>query len=184
VVLFGILPFLFGLRGKSVSDGILVGTGIAIVWYTVETYYLRRESMRQTDALIHPLLIAGIDKIESRDTGRYEDTVVVRNVGKGPALYVEVEDVELAHPDLGQIVTRFQIIDVVPVGERVVVGAVTYFCGDGRTATELGGSIAHLNPSYANASYMMVIRCRDTNGAEHKSVVQMGVGRIRLVDHL
>ena len=31
----------------SLSDGVLIGTGVAVIWYTIETYYLRREMAEQ-----------------------------------------------------------------------------------------------------------------------------------------
>ena len=44
VGLFIMLPLITSAFGGGYTLGVYIGTGIAVLWYTVETYYLRRET--------------------------------------------------------------------------------------------------------------------------------------------
>lgn len=67
---------------EILGNTILFGTAIAIIWYTIETNELRRETIRQTDLSILPSL--AISK-----TGK--NIFQICNVGKGPANNIEFE---------------------------------------------------------------------------------------------
>ncbi len=73
---------------KDYGEGVLVGTGVAVLWYTVEAFYLRRETVRQNEILVSPFLIAYMTP----------PNVVLKNVGKGLALFVRVDDMTLRDP--------------------------------------------------------------------------------------
>jgi len=49
VGLFIIVPVLACVLGGGYALGVYIGTGIAVLWYTVETYYLRRETTRSVE---------------------------------------------------------------------------------------------------------------------------------------
>src|SRR6266850_6939287 len=46
VSLFVVLPLITCALGQGYTLGVYIGTGIAVLWYTVETYYLRQETAR------------------------------------------------------------------------------------------------------------------------------------------
>src|SRR5712691_10426564 len=107
VLLFVVLPLVVVRVFKgSFADGVLMGTGVAIVWYTLEPLDLRRETARlrqassrqieimteQKEAAIRPLVVSRIE--------RYADQLaphapysrfVLRNIGHGPALFIQVQ---------------------------------------------------------------------------------------------
>jgi hypothetical protein len=107
-LLFVGLTFAVRALAGSLTDGVLIGTGVAIVWYTVETASLKREMTRQSasavkqkeiafqqaEAGIRPLLISRIERVESRmqigPMPRDYPTLVLRNIGHGSALFVGV----------------------------------------------------------------------------------------------
>jgi hypothetical protein len=65
----------------DISDWILLATLIAIIWYTVETYKLRKATILATRLEFQPLLIVN-QQAGSRD-------LYVSNVGRGHAFNVE-----------------------------------------------------------------------------------------------
>src|SRR5215470_3580286 len=87
VGLFVILPLITYALGGDYTLGVYIGTGVAVLWYTVETYYLRR-------AAVMPIVVA---RVQMRHEGElagigptYTQKVVLQNVGKSAALFVEV----------------------------------------------------------------------------------------------
>jgi hypothetical protein len=49
VGLFVIVPVLSCVLGGGYALGVYIGTGIAVLWYTAETCYLRRETTRNVE---------------------------------------------------------------------------------------------------------------------------------------
>jgi hypothetical protein len=47
--LFVVLPFLTRALAGDYALGVYIGTGVAVLWYTVETYYLRQQTTRSTE---------------------------------------------------------------------------------------------------------------------------------------
>src|SRR5713226_5667589 len=58
--LFVLLPLLTRKLGGDYALGVYIGTGIAVIWYTVETHRLRRETVRHNQIAIEPFIIAWI----------------------------------------------------------------------------------------------------------------------------
>jgi len=65
---FLVLPFVVKKLGGNFADGVLIGTGVAIVWYTLETLdlrcetsKLRRETARQNEITVRPLVMSSIE---------------------------------------------------------------------------------------------------------------------------
>jgi hypothetical protein len=103
--------------------GVYIGTGIAVLWYTVETYYLRR-------ATVMPIVVA---RIQSHPVAHvagigstYAEKVTLQNVGKSAALFVTVMDFD---HDVDQDVPTYKHIegvDVIEAGEAVPVNSAGY----------------------------------------------------------
>ena len=100
LVLFGALPYAMEkwiCSECKYQDGILLGTGVAIVWYTVETFGLRRETVRQNGIAVRPLVVTNIEyrQISSFPAPIVGPQVVMKNIGKGLALFVQIDDTTL-----------------------------------------------------------------------------------------
>jgi len=71
------------------AEAIYFATGIVVLWYTIETWKLRREMQRQTNLQVRPFL-----SISFRGVGM-ERRALVQNLGLGLARSVRVSDVRL-----------------------------------------------------------------------------------------
>ena len=111
--LFAVLPWLLKRQGwtTSLSDGIYIGTGIAVVWYTVETYYLRREMVRTNEIAVLPLVVVGVEQVPVPGVAvgaTFARKVILRNIGKGPALFVQLTGITFGPmPNVGTLAARF-----------------------------------------------------------------------------
>src|SRR5262245_36247423 len=68
-----------------------------IVWYTVETFGLRRETVRQNGIAVRPLVVTNIEyrQISVFPAPIVGTQVVMKNIGKGLALFVQIDDTTL-----------------------------------------------------------------------------------------
>ena len=64
----------------------VVLTGLVLIWYTIETQLLRKESQKQTEIQIRPFVI-----VERKDR-----KIFLKNIGQGPALNVSVRPVQIS----------------------------------------------------------------------------------------
>jgi hypothetical protein len=97
-LVFVVVPYALKHVGvvQNLSDGIYLATGIAVALYTVETFYLRREMVRQNELMVQPLLITRIERAAAFDeSGLRREQLMIRNIGRGPGLFVRVRDVEI-----------------------------------------------------------------------------------------
>ncbi len=101
VLFFLVLPFVVKKLDGSFADGVLMGTGVAIVWYTLETLdlrretsNLRRETARQNEITIRPMVISSIEFSEDQERSE----LVARNVGNGLAIFIRFADMTLIDP--------------------------------------------------------------------------------------
>ena len=109
------LKYLFGL---ALLIGITGVTALIVLAYTIETQALRLEVVRQNEIAIQPLLVAGVVRRDGRPR------MVLRNVGKGTALFVRPKDVVFPGvPGGGDNIVRatFEGVDYIgPDGEAIV----------------------------------------------------------------
>jgi hypothetical protein len=100
LVLFGALPYAMAkliCSGCKYQDAVLLGTGVASVWYTVETLCLRWETVRQNEIAVRPFVVANI---EYRQIGSFPVPIigpelVMKNIGRGLALFIQIDDMIL-----------------------------------------------------------------------------------------
>src|SRR5262245_29008515 len=59
---------------------VTVITAIVLIWYTIETYRLRKEAQKQTELQLRPFVILEV----------YQGNFSVRNIGNGAAVNVRV----------------------------------------------------------------------------------------------
>jgi hypothetical protein len=169
--------------GISVSDTVLFLTGVVILVYTVETQGLRLEMVRQNEMTVQPVIIVTIDTKwmqEIAPTGR--DRVVLKNIGRGPALFIKVGEVELNQVPRGRLVAKFDTIDYLEPGKDAVV--VATWRGEFETGSSQPQDFtSNLNPQFASESYEVNVFYEDINGQRLKSVMRMGKDGIRLLRH-
>ena len=74
--------------------------------------------VRQNELAVEPLLITRIERRDA-DEGQRRD-LVIRNIGRGPGLFVRVPDVEITVVDDVRFIARCEVVDVIEAGETVV----------------------------------------------------------------
>ena len=184
LTLFVVLPSLVALAGLGFTNGVYIGTGIAVLWYTLETASLRREAAAQTRAIaaqtevmVSPLLVARVGSTSSGGSqGTTTHAILVRNIGRGPALSVKIQDL-IVDPTT-PITLCFDALDVIRVDEEAAASGATTVRG-----AEFSRCLSLLKPEFASTTYELRITYLDMAGREHTSAVQMGKGGIRLLRH-
>lgn len=120
----------------------VVLTGLVLIWYTIETQLLRKESQKQTEIQIRPFVIV---ELKNRK-------FFLKNIGQGPALNVSVRPVQVSSDE--QIIIKFgDMIPTINPGETIELKAEGFHKGNstGDFFT------AHLNPEYANRNLSIFI---------------------------
>ena len=180
-----LIPGLAWGLGLNLGNAILWATGVVLLAYTIETQGMRREIIRQNEIAVQPLLIAGVEErpAEPGSIARYKWQIVLRNIGRGPALRIQLREIEL-HPDegMGRFVAKFETVDFLEAGKDAVVKATARLEGEGGEGI-IGDLIASLNPRSANETYDVTIAYEDVGGQKWECVVRLGKGGIRLLNH-
>jgi len=183
------------LLGLDVLVGLTAVTALILLAYTIETQALRHEVVRQNEIAIQPVLIATTERRDGRPR------VVLRNIGRGTALFVQPKDVTF--PGDGEVVVTasFGRVDYIrPDEDSVVLTGLSFRGPEGdvfelhrddldhhrrQGPNRLGDDpfAYHLDPENAPRTYEVVIAYEDISGGQRESVMQMGKGGIRLVKH-
>lgn len=145
----------------NVANIIYWVTALVVLAYTVETYGMRLEMVRQNEIAVQPLLIVTIKKVQAgiAPVPTFEDRVVLRNIGRGVALFVRVEDVQVVSTEDLRLVAKFETVDYLEPGHEEAGHARAYEGPEGEEHEHaLGDFVAHLTPRYANRTYLVTIR--------------------------
>jgi len=183
------LFFLLWNLWNSRADAIYAITGLVLIWYTVETWAIRWQMVRQNEMAIRPLVLA---TVESRPTKHdlWAPRVVLRNIGRGPALFVRMD--EFATQEIRQegtrVLSRIPPVDCIEVGKDRDLPVEVVVEADGKELWTDSGTnrlnyVAMLNPETARETYHIKVRYEDTYRRMYWAEVQMGKAGIRLLDH-
>jgi len=138
--------------------------------------------VRANEIAVLPLVLAGIEQGHLLPGSRAitDWSVVLRNIGKSPALFVEVEEFNIENTELGKEVWRIEGKDVIEGEQQATpVESFAYVADSG---TRLADSLGPLLRDTAQA-YRIRILYEDIAGGKHESLMQMGKGGIRLLSH-
>src|SRR6266478_5448528 len=167
---------------KLVAPVIYWLTAAFLLAYTYETYGLRVQMIRQNEIAIQPLLILSIERSSVPEPGSVSrsDVLTVRNIGRGTAIFVQIEEIEILVDDSPEsLVVKFDTVDYVEPGKSAVAAA-GFFSRDGDSLKRHFDFLPNLNPKYARERIEVVLRYEDVDGGARFSVVQMGKPGIRL----
>ena len=180
-VFFGLVPLVSWRMGWGAAAGVIWATGVVVLLYTVETHYMRREMARSNAMLVQPLLIT---RLAGPPPGEKQgDYLWAHNIGKGTALHVTLEEVDINFTDVkfsAKSAVKFFSVDFIEAGQKEVVRPVF---GD-RVAEgfrERFDWTAHLDSRYASQEFPIVIHYEDIEGRGYTSELQMGKGGTRLL---
>lgn len=81
---------------QIINTGVLTITAAIIAWYTVETFRLRREAIRQNELQLRPYLMPSFPEIQEG----YK--LELKNIGKGTAtnIRIEIPSIDLTDPEV------------------------------------------------------------------------------------
>src|SRR5215468_10351093 len=97
------VPWAFKWYGWSFTDGIYFATGVILLWYTIETQATRQAIVRQNEIAVRPFLVAAVEPWSMAPAApiqHFEDRLVVRNIGFGPALFVRIQTLRLERTEV------------------------------------------------------------------------------------
>ena len=90
-VIFLLVPIVASIVGWNVQTAIYWVTGLVVLHYTYETYRMRKEMVRQNNSRCNRwswLRLSGF----RWQAAKRDSRVVLRNIGRAPALFVRVDD--------------------------------------------------------------------------------------------
>lgn len=176
VALFGVIPLAAHFIGWNVYNTVVWATGVAVFVYTVEASRMRAAMVRANTMQVQPLLVTRLDMAERG--------LKVSNIGKGAALHVTIDDIDVEVATAGDpehFAVRFATTDVVEAGQSYAVAAtfgVTRGVGfQGRT-----DFLPNLIPNFANRDHDVIVRYQDVEGRRYVSQMSMGKSGTRLVE--
>ena len=154
-------------------------TGLILIWYTVETQLLRRETQRLIEVQQRPFVVFEVgDFGTSRDPSgqEYRFRFCVRNIGTSAAVNVRVIDVPLEMEDT---FIRFpDVITTLPQGtqqriheEGVLQGKPMY--------DWLSGAI---DPKYANRPFIVSVEFQNVEMTQYFVKQKVAPGLLEIID--
>ncbi len=87
----------------TVYKASIIGTFVVLVWYTIETYRIRRINTKQKDLQLLPALTIYIRQRSG------SERPVIRNIGLGTALAIKIEDSSVTESSTYDF--RFHLVD-------------------------------------------------------------------------
>jgi hypothetical protein len=173
--------------GKDPASVIYWLTAVVVLAYTYETYCLRLEMVRQNEISIQPLLVMSIAKRPASGpsgSAGTADVLVIRNIGRGPALFIHVDDIAIiltgqSEPDY---VVKLDSVAYLEPATKAVAQAV-FYSKDGDKLTEHFNYLPNLHPKYAVLTHEIALHYEDVSRRQRYSLMQMGKKGVRLLRH-
>jgi hypothetical protein len=173
-ILLTLVALATGVADSRLSNWLLLLSGIVVLLYTVETQGLRMEMVRQNEMTIQPVVTAKIAFREGRGDESY--FIALRNIGRGPALQVQVKDIRYLETPDAKYRMKCKMIDFIEPGEEKPL-EFTFVCEtEEKTITKTTQFALFLDPNTASKSYDFEIDYKDIGLQRHVSVVRMGKG--------
>ena len=145
----------------------------------VEYQYVRIPGTSQ------PLVIAGIEPRTVQKVAPVSvDQVILRNIGRGPALYIQVNDVTSYEDTRIRSVIKAKVVDCIEAGKEAEVDFTFRLESAEEVHNKSTDSLGYpINPSYLTRTYNVVLSYEDINGQKHESILRMGNDGVRLLRH-
>jgi len=181
-VLVPIVVMVFGWRLASLNDLLIWLTGFVVLLYTVETQGLRLEMVRQNEIMVQPIVIIGIHRKP------FDNRLFLKNIGRGSALFVRIENVPLGEVagDLRDMRDRL-VASVATFSQfnYLEAGQETSFQGLCATDARAGflnlDFLPSLDPDTAIQNYELIIRYQNIDGRGHQTKMRIGKDGILLL---
>ena len=185
-VVLVIWPGIVYLRGGNATNVIYWLTALVVLAYTVETYGMRREMVRQNEIAVEPVVIGVIEsRPGSGPAGQsFRRVLILRNIGKGPALFIRIPELHLLDVagDRLPFTASYQPVSYLEAGHEHILFAEC----KAETPTLPGSffdALKSLDQGSAIETYGLPIHYEDVTGQRRVTAMQMGKDGIRLLRH-
>ena len=147
---------------------------------------MRNELVHQNQLAVQPLVLAALER-EDVAFDQRKLHVILRNIGRGPAFFVCVDDFSIIAGDNG---TSYRLhispIDCIGGGEKAYcnVARIARTAEGSEQALSLGTDpVAALDPDSANRTHILAVRYEDIDHGKYVATTQMGKSGIQLLNH-
>ncbi|MDP6560322.1 MAG: hypothetical protein QF619_09430 [Candidatus Binatia bacterium] len=135
------------------QTGVLVTTGLIIIWFAWETRQLGKESRRQTENQLRPFILF-MPAPQSHTGMAFE----VSNVGNGTATNVKIGYMSISASD--ELTIRFSdTLPAVRQGESLLVTGHVHRMGKSPNPSDI--HLENLNPNYTGRTYQLDVSFQD-----------------------
>jgi hypothetical protein len=168
-IYFGVI-FLFYIFIKDwlATQTIAVAlTGGVVIWYTIETQLLRKETQKQTEIQIRPLVI-----IEITDR-----TFFLKNLGFGPALNVQIRPIQVSSE--ADIIIKFEKMIPILLQNEPVESKPEGF-REGKSSGDF--FTAHLDPNYADRNLSILIDYQNIDLKSYTTTIRVSPIKWKIVE--
>jgi len=156
----------------ELTNLILSITAGAIFLYTLETFLMRKEMIKQTELSIRPQIVTRID-----EKGEY---FFFKNVGNGVAFNVLTNEKYLVGALTVKII--FDRIDVLMPREEKKLGFKAYPVGKEEIELHELHSMAQLNPEWHTLNFILKITYDNIEATKYLTKVQCGKEGTKLLE--
>ena len=159
-------------------------TAFLVLLYTVETQGLRFEMIRQNEMSVEPVIIATFQtKAVQKIASTFGEVIVLRNIGRGPALYIKVDNEAILTRELGNnwYISNIGTIDFIEPGGEVIISPTLR--NPEQQSPEANTPHISKVRQKGDPTVVVKIRYEDIGGTKRESLIQMGDGGPKLIKH-
>lgn len=159
----------------KLSDFILSLTVGAIILYTLETFLMRKEMIKQTELSIIPLIAVDFDTEKHK--------LSIENVGYGVAKNVKIDKLEVEGDyEIKSVIFNFLIISAIRVGEKIELNNKLYTVAPAEGNTPVTKNLTIIGRHFTKQSHPFDITYEDIVGRKHSSKVQCGMEGCQILE--
>jgi hypothetical protein len=113
----------------SLLEILTAATLVVLIWYTIETYKLRKAAQAQVETSMMPMVVVMSSRVPATSGIGEWYRLVIRNLGAGPALNVNVQPIPVANR-----LAVFEFSRMLAPGEDAcaMIGGLHDVCDDGQ----------------------------------------------------
>lgn len=168
---------MFDLKPISTNDLIIAISGLIVLVYTIVTYLLWRQSLKQTEINLMPIPVIYARNIPKEVKKNFR----IRNLGYGPMLNVKIDKFSLIvkdSKDKWTVKLKVPVPNVLKCGEERDLIVTTYL---NRVIKENFDMSPHLDPEFAKFSIPLDITFENIEGVKYTTTIGMGKGELSVV---
>lgn len=151
---------------------VLTATLVAVIWYTVITHRMQQAVVNQVHELVHQRRLANLPAFvaEIKHSG-HSDYLELTNIGKGAAINIVIDRVEIRFPTLEPGHIEFDKVLLLLAGEKVLIESREFTLGSAEGGNQ--NSLTFLD-KHAHYDVLVSINFQDVEGSKYIQTLEMG----------